>query len=198
MKKFGLLLLYEIVFCGCGVCQQELTKDDVYYAKEITVYGVDFSNAVIIHESEEHIAMLENDYYFTINNLFFLQKFNDLKKVMKNKLKGNEEFTQERNKNLEKKYTIYDLSIIQKIISEYNTPEKEGIGLVFIVKSLDKPNKKVELFPTFFNIETKQVIWTFKVEGRGGKYGLEIYWSEKMVNAIDNFIEAYSSEFSYE
>jgi len=142
--------------------------------------------------------MLENDYYFTINNLFFLQKFNDLKKVMKNKLKGNEEFTQERNKNLEKKYTIYDLSIIQKIISEYNTPEKEGIGLVFIVKSLDKPNKKVELFPTFFNIETKQVIWTFKVEGRGGKYGLEIYWSEKMVNAIDNFIEAYSSEFSYE
>ena len=96
--------------------------------------------------------------------------------------------TQERNNKLERKYTIYDQSVVEKILSGYNLSEKDGIGLVFLVKCLDKTKKIVSLYPTFFDISTKQILWTFEVDGYGLSKGLDKYWIKKIFDAVDNFL----------
>jgi hypothetical protein len=192
MKKSGILIFLSFLVSIPLFCQKNISKNDILKAKEIVVYGLDFSNTIIIHESEKHVAIVENDYYPAFNDRFFVKEFNDLKTVIKANLIGNADFTRMLNLNHEKKYTIYDQTVISKIINEYNTPEKEGIGLIFIIKSFDKPNKCVELFPAFFDISTKQVIWTSEYKGTGGGYGLDTYWSEKLFDAIDHFIASYN------
>lgn len=194
MKKSSILIFLAYIVSLPLFCQKNFSKDDILKTKEIVVYGLDFSNTIIIHESEKHVAIIENDCYPAFNDRFFVKEFNDLKTVIKANLTGNADFTRALNLNREKKYTIYDQTVISKIINEYKTPEKEGIGLIFIVKSFDKPNKCVELFPAFFDIATKQVIWTSEYTGTGGGHGLDTYWSEKLFDAIDDFISTYKKK----
>ena len=194
MKKSFIVIVISIMFSIPLFSQNKFSKNDILKAKEIVVYGLDFSNTIILHESEKHVAIIENDYYPAFNDRFFVQEFNALKTVIKADLIGNADFTRTLNLNREKKYTIYDQTVISKIINEYKTPEKEGIGLIFIVKSFDKPNKCVELFPAFFDIATKQVIWTSEYQGSGGGHGLDKYWGDKLFDAIDHFIDSYKKK----
>jgi hypothetical protein len=176
-------------------CQKNFPKNDIIKAGEIIVYGLDFSNSIIIHESEPHVTTIENDYYPMFNDLFFVNNFNELQTVIKVKLVSNTELTQKLNLKREKKYIISDQTVISKIVKDYETTEKEGVGLVFIVKSFDKPNKYVKLFPTFFDIASKQVLWTSEITGTGGGYGLNKFWGEKLFDAIDTFIDSAKKKF---
>ena len=191
MKKSGILVFLSFLISIPLFCQKSFSKDDILKAKEIIVYGLDFSNTIIIHESEEHVTTIENDYYPMFNDLFFVNKLNELQTKVKAKLISNGELTKKLNLKREKKYTIYDQTVVSKIVSDYVTSEEAGIGLVFIVKSFDKPGKCVKLFPAFFDIASKQMIWTMEITGNGGGYGLNKFWGEKLFDAIDRFIGSY-------
>jgi hypothetical protein len=74
---------------------------------------------------------------------------------------------------------------IQGIVNTYNLREgASGIGLVFIVESLSKPNVKGAYWVTFFDAKTKKVISTERYLGKAGGFGLRNYWAKSYYNVM--------------
>lgn len=170
-------------------------------ANEITWYGWDFSNMKITDPKqfsqakavkEQHIPALIG----LLNEQFTLrwverqlkkEKFNsDLTEIQKRYTKINEE-------NLVT-FENYELSIdsIKSIVKSYSLTRKSGIGFVVIMENLNKPKRYTTSFPTFFDIETREVLYTTKMKGKpGSKYGYAKYWEEGILETFYYYFKKY-------
>jgi hypothetical protein len=77
-----------------------------------------------------------------------------------------------------------DKNTIAEIIKEYNTKEKQGLGIVFIMESLDKPKRIATMWVTFFDIASKTVLLTEKMSGKPGGAGFRNYWARTYYNVM--------------
>jgi hypothetical protein len=80
-------------------------------------------------------------------------------------------------------YSI-NLSRIDEIVKEYQTTETQGIGLVFIMESFNKNLEKGFMWVTFFDIKTKQVLLSVKMEGDAGGVGIRNHWARTFYNVL--------------
>ena len=75
---------------------------------------------------------------------------------------------------------------IQEYISNYyNDIPAQGIGITFVVESFNKNHETAYIWPTIFDIATKQVIYTSRLAGRAGGMGIRNYWA----NAVHKVIQ---------
>jgi len=192
------LLLFSIL--GLASAQKVYTYGDIVPVKTIIFYGIDFSNAKIILESPKHQKIIEHILYDDFNDEFLTDKFDKLKKCLGKQFIYKEDIQKQRESLKDTLLKMEDSSDYQKVVKKYQLTEKEGIGLVFIVKCLDKDHIRVELCPVFFDIATKNILWIRKVTGRGkngpneNRYpgGLDYYWRIRIFHAIEKFMKNYS------
>ncbi len=77
-----------------------------------------------------------------------------------------------------------DKSTIEEIIKEYDTKEKQGIGIVFIMESFNKPKRIGKMWVTFFDIASKTVLLTEKMSGKASGSGFRNYWARTYYNVM--------------
>ncbi|HXD94742.1 MAG TPA: hypothetical protein VNX01_16160, partial [Bacteroidia bacterium] len=131
---------------------------------------------------------------------FFRKKnvFNDLAPVMKH----NKEIDETQMMSLNPyKFDNAD-ETVASIISSYTGGEKtEGLGLAFIVESYNKPKTQAVYYLTFFDIKTKQIIYTEKfTEGPPSGFGIRNYWASTIFKVMKD-VEQYkyaSWKFKFE
>jgi len=90
--------------------------------------------------------------------------------------------------------TLYELSVdsIPKIVNKYNLPQKDGAGFVIIVETMNRPQRFVSAYLTFFDIATREVLWTTKMKGLpGGKTGPEVYYRNGLIEVYKYFFSRY-------
>lgn len=190
MKKvlINLILIMLLPLINLG---QELSDEDcekVFSAKEIVWYGIDFSKAKFIASKSfssgfTNPAEIQENFIPSWNEWFLNEGVvKKRKKALKvEQMPSNIEIVNERNQNLEgmvvyENYEI-DKSTVQEIISEYNTERNDGIGLVFIVESLNKEKNKSFVYVTFFDIKSKKVLMSEKYIGDPGGFGVKQFWN---------------------
>lgn len=91
----------------------------------------------------------------------------------------------------------FELSIdsIKSIVKKYQLPQKSGAGFVIIIENLNKPERYVTGYLTFFDIATKEVLWTTKMKGLpGGKWGAELYYRNGILELYPYFFRKYYSK----
>lgn len=190
--KHSLLCIVLLNTIAC-FAQQEKINDFIFKAPQIVYYGIDFSHAQIIKESPGHKSALQDSLLQKINLKFLSEQIGWLQFKLSKEILIEDRLIHSINS----KYTDMPLipDSIPAIIKGYNSVNKTGTGLVFIVASLDKPDKKVELYPVFFDISSKSIIWIDKEPGtaHGGSPGLMQFWYSKVYNSIGNFIDTYTS-----
>ncbi len=171
----------------------ENNTSEVFKVEEITWYGLDFSSVRLIgaigFKDKEKIK----DYYFDAWNSLIIdesKKYRLDKFFRKESVEYYLDIATERNELpnindlvIEDEYSFDDEKVMQ-IISEYDTKDNEGIGLVFIIESLDKYKEKAFIWVTFFDNKTKQVITTEKFDGKAGGYGFRNYWAGAYHNVM--------------
>lgn len=72
---------------------------------------------------------------------------------------------------------------VKQMVKQYNLKGKSGLGLVFIVESMDKVREEASIWVTFINMETKEVLLSKPVTGKSGGFGFRNYWAAS-VNKI--------------
>lgn len=164
MNKITALFINILLAC---TLHAQVTAKDIFKAEVIVWYGLDFSHAKLIgvgnnaeKAKEKYVTECNNTSYYD-REIFPMEGcFGKFKVPVDNKV------VTERNnavsfEQLTSK-TPSDLSdaTINKIISEYNSSRKEGIGAVFIVDYLDKAKNEAAAYVTFFDIATKKVLLT--------------------------------------
>lgn len=74
---------------------------------------------------------------------------------------------------------------LEKMISDYNLEKKnEGIGLVYVVESLNKDYERASIYTVFFDIKTKEILWSRRFEAPAGGFGFRNYWARPIYEVI--------------
>lgn len=84
------------------------------------------------------------------------------------------------------------LDSLKNYVEEYDLQQTEGIGLVVIAENMNKQERYTTAFVTFFDLETRELMWVTKMKGLpGGKWGFSKYWFEGFVECFYYFLKDY-------
>jgi hypothetical protein len=73
---------------------------------------------------------------------------------------------------------------ILEIISSLSTENNGAAGLVFIAETLSKTNQSGTFHVVFFDEATKQIIYSRKVTGKAGGFGVRNYWAASIYSIL--------------
>ncbi|MCF6169780.1 MAG: hypothetical protein L3J66_02230 [Bacteroidales bacterium] len=192
MKK--LILSATIVFFSSAWLRAQ-TAEDVYKAETASWYGLDYTHAYFITTFDFPDPYDLKSKFRAWNELVLMEseKYN-LDKFFNKEVIPNIDMINKRNDKIKLKGRITDDDFlsshldrekIREIVFSYNTEDDEpGIGLVFIVESLSKPNVKGAYWVTFFDIKSRKVITTERFLGKAGGFGLRNYWAKSYFNVM--------------
>lgn len=85
---------------------------------------------------------------------------------------------------------------LSRHIKAYSIRETSGIGFVINVENLNMSHKYVSAYFTFFDISTKDILWTVKVKGTPGGSGYSTFWAIGIYNALKEYIDRYYKQES--
>ncbi|AHM59747.1 hypothetical protein D770_07420 [Flammeovirgaceae bacterium 311] len=198
MKK-QFILLALIVFSAFAFNNPD---QRVFTASEIVWCGVDFSEAKCIGAEGFNEPDQVKDRYFDAWNQLVLDegdKFNIQKFYSKSKQTNDLSVVNARNQMPE----VGDLVInepyafkegqLEKIISSYNLEmAKEGVGVVYVVEALNKTEQEAVIDVVFFDIASKDILWTKQYKESPKGFGFRNYWA----GAIYKTMKASEKDFA--
>lgn len=127
-------------------------------------------NQLILNESEKYDVAKFYQKELDINALSVVNERNLLPKV--------------EDLVIEDSYTFKE-GQLQDIIQAYELAEtKEGLGVVHVVESLNKKTELAAVHVVFFDIATKEILWTKKYYGAAAGFGFRNYWAKAYLNVM--------------
>lgn len=89
-------------------------------------------------------------------------------------------------------YYEIPMDSIRKHVKNYQLPQSSGTGFTIIVESLNKPERFVTGYVTFFNIQSRELLWVIKMMGLpGGKHGFVEFYGNGIVELYVYFFGDY-------
>lgn len=163
-------------------------------SSEVVWYGLDFTKARMIgslgftdpDDIADRFLKNWNQLIISENEKYDIAKFYSKKEVH-----YNIEMTNSRNEKIDADKLVidedYEISKddITSVISEYEDGDHTaGLGLVYIIESFNKIKGKGNIWVTFFDIASGEVIHTEKMEGKPGGFGLKNYWARTVYDVM--------------
>ena len=186
MKK---LIFFVFTLFLAAEASAQFTMPDLFSGKAKVVFlGLDFTQAKYIGRiGFTDPAAIKNQHMVSWNNLIEAEpkKFS-LEKPLKLKdgqytaqvtdmIKYNKAANVEDN-IIDDEYTITE-DKVKKSVAKYSLTDKDGIGVVYVVESLNKTAETLYAWVTFIDLASKKVIYTEKIEGKAGGFGFRNYWA---------------------
>lgn len=196
MKKTSLLIL--LVLFVSPLFSQNVSE--VFTKKTMTFYGLDFSNTKLIGSSTfVDPQTIKSKYYREWNDLMKVErKKYDVAKFYQKRI-ANYAFSivNERNKlpTVDKMVIDEDHAIsknlLDRIMTKYRDSDHEGLGLVYIVESINAYDKEMRIWVTFFDIKSHKILLTELFTGKAGGAGVRNYWAKAYYNVMKKSAGAY-------
>ncbi|MFK5856085.1 MAG: hypothetical protein QM503_08150 [Bacteroidota bacterium] len=193
MKTLWLTISFIVALSEVSFSQ----SNKAYCVQEITWFGIDYSQAYFIDDKAfPDPDKLKDVYFLAWNNFVFKEanKYDISRFFNKKEVFFSTSYINSRNKEIDIFNRIGNFWVnqgylnpdsIQSIISSYHMAENiQGVGLVFIVEKLDKPNRRAIYWVAFFDIETKKVLLTEPIIGRPAGAGTRNYWANSFYSAL--------------
>jgi hypothetical protein len=76
------------------------------------------------------------------------------------------------------------LEDIEKIVKSYVLGEKSGIGMVVNLANFNKEREYSLIWVTFFDIDTREILFAVECSGKAGGPGMGKHWAEGVSNAF--------------
>ena len=197
MKK--IIAITALLISSMGM-QAQLTAKDVFTKNEIVWYGLDFTKAHFVGQFDQGFGIMpakgwdmRNKWIPEWNALIGREQQNfDLRKTFRKDvvlfdLGPVNELTKKMDGDLCMSFNPASISAadIEQMVKLYEgTEKKEGIGLVFIVENFNKAEQIADIYVTFFDIATKKVLFSEKVQGKPMGNGMRNYWAGSIKNIL--------------
>jgi hypothetical protein len=189
MKK---LILFALMITAVAVTKAQDAKN-VFSAKEIVWYGMDFTKATFVGQFDQGMGALPATGSDIKNK--WIPEWNSLIAREPQNFKIKEAFRVDN--------VYYDLSAVNEInrkvdpdkcmsynpgnierteidsmIKKYSAGDKKGgIGVVFVIENFNKGTQMADVYVTFFDIATKKVLICEKISGKSMGVGMRNYWA---------------------
>ncbi|ANH82907.1 hypothetical protein A8C56_19660 [Niabella ginsenosidivorans] len=199
MKKITTKILFLIAAVAFVFTAKAQTIKERISNKDIPVYfyGIDFTKTVLIGDSKANAQDIVSRQFAGINDLLINEsgKYDVAGAVRRSDLKTDLTFVNERNEKADpdkllssnpEDFNRLSESDITTLIKGFNAGNKEGIGLLFIVGGMSKPDKAIAVWVTWFDIRSKKVLLTDKITGKVGMgFSFRNYWATGIKNVIE-------------
>jgi len=183
MKLLPILLL----MLTSSICFAQNKTSDVFASARMTWFGLDFTKVKIPNGvGFPIIEDVKTRFVPSWNHLFIEEadKYDLAKTYSKSLVSKDLKTVNELNKtiNVDEIVTYEESSPITKddvgeMIKKYETNVEEGIGLVYIVESLDKVAELATVHVTFFDIKNREVIFHQRMQSNPRGFGVRNYWA---------------------
>ena len=175
--------------------------EKVYEADTIIYYGIDFSNFGLFNPEkvgqEESIIK-----YFPvwINGVHKAYSKDQMEAILKKEVEKNFQPVQERYKLIRDEWIgfekhTFETDKIQSIVKEYELDRTTGVGLVLIIENFNKEKEHARVNFTFFDIETREVLWSVESKGEAMSAGMTKHWVNAIGSTFGPFKQAYRIAF---
>ncbi len=197
VSRPGFLFLVGLLAALPGFSQ---TTKEIFSNSEtpLLYLGIDFTKARVIEDPSAPALEIRDRYYDGINEVVInepkkyalrdaFHKSNidhDLGAVTKRNARVNTEEIKSSNSadfHRLKESDIFDL------VKGFDFADKKGIGLLFVMEGMDKPEKAASVWLTLIDMKNKKVLMTDRVEGKTNmSFGFRNYWATSIKSIIDN------------
>jgi hypothetical protein len=193
MKTKTIIALLLVLYFA-GTVTQAQDKARAKSEKSITWYGIDFSAAKFTLVTEDP-AIIVSQYLKSINALIQMEpdKY-DLKKYFsKTEVEMDLDQVNAINAKIdpaslvisdEYKITLDD---VKKVIAQYNTKGKSGLGLLFVAENLHKVKQTGSFYVCFFDQDTKEIVDAQRFEAKAVGIGFRNYWAGSVYNILKSW-----------
>ena len=198
MKNTTILLLMLLLLSNSLFSQK--TKSDVFNSTDIVWYGLDFSEAKLRGSGGfNDVPKIRNYYFNEWNHLMVREqdRYDIARAFKKANVEYNLSIIEERNKQvkleglvIDEAYTL-DEDRIPEILGQYELKQTEGIGLVFIVESLNKSYAQAPMYVVFFDIANKTPLLVKKMVGEPSGFTFRSYWAGAVYDVLNQCRKAY-------
>lgn len=198
----------QLIWITPNFCNAQKIKEGIQYKPNVTAYlkadtliwyGWDFSNLKVCDRNaygymvkDEYIPLwLEKMNSLVSENKVFRQTgkavfYSDLSTIQ-NLYKTQEPTFFETAAN----YSI-PIDSLKLLLKNYQLPQKSGVGFVLVVETMNKPERYVTGYLTFFDLATREILWATKMKGEpGGKWGVELFYRNGLIELYDYFMGKY-------
>lgn len=190
MKKIATLLRVTVMATIVLFCQtlSAQTLKDFFSSSEVplTYLGIDFTNAKVLNEISQNAMDIRDRHYVGINDLMLKEfKKYDIGKAFNKSLVTND-ISQAKAKNAKidaekiMESSADDLRLkkanIESIVKGYDFSGKKGIGLLFIMETMNKTSEKGSMYVTLIDMASNKVLLTERMTGAAGGIGFRNCW----------------------
>lgn len=183
-RKMSLLLLASL-FVVVNSHAQSL-KDFFTNNTPLTYLGVDFTQARVIGEAVTDANDIRDRFYSSMNNVIIAEpKKYDLAGAFHTEVTSDLDLVKKRNAAINtdhiKSSNSADFSRlktadIDKLVKGFDFAGKKGVGLLFVMDGMSKPEEAANVYVTLVDMGSKKVLLTEKMEGKAGGFGFRNYW----------------------
>ncbi|MBI4648260.1 MAG: hypothetical protein HY738_17170 [Bacteroidia bacterium] len=195
MKKLFVFTVITLCCYQASFAQSAKTAKDIFTAAEIYWFGLDFSQLKCIGDGFSDAYDIKNKFFSEWNKLVITEgeRYNFKKALRKNSVPFDISMIEKVNSQVNAdKLVLYstigikelDQTTVEELVKKYTLPINEGIGLVFIIDSFDKTKVTGTMYVTFFDLATKKVLLTEKMEGKAVGVGFRNFWAGTVYSVL--------------
>lgn len=163
----------------------------VFTTPDLVWCGLDYSRARFIGSSHFDPDLLHR-HFVSWNDLMLLEseKYNFKEVYQKENQIVDLSVVTRRNELVEPDKALIDeqykieVSELHEIISDYNLKVKEGLGLVYVVESLNKNIQHASIYVVFFDIAEKKILWATRYNAPAAGFGTRNYWARPVYEIV--------------
>ncbi len=184
---------------GCQIKKSEGTKvygnrgNEIYYRNNIVYYGFDFTYLKLTNPGKvgKGVEIIQK-YFYPMNEELtkeFLPLIS-LKKWMKQPsiVQGNPVFPNYKFRDYHGFVSAQNFCIsfndLQKIVNSYVLAEEQGVGMVINLVNFNKEREYALVYITFFDIETREILFAVEASGEAGGSGMTKHWVVGVESAV--------------
>ena len=75
---------------------------------------------------------------------------------------------------------------IENLVKNFNTGDYKGYGFLLVAQLLNKSERRASYLAVIFNTETKEIVKSSIMYGKGRGFGLRNYWTNSVRDVIKN------------
>ncbi|HEX5025018.1 MAG TPA: hypothetical protein VFV68_07085 [Agriterribacter sp.] len=192
----GWLLFFAIVISAVQQLSAQTLKE-FFNSSDVpmTYLGVDFTRAKVLNDITVSATDIRDKQYPAINQVIVNEssKFDFQKTFSKTNVTNDISFVVEKNSKIDVEKIIeasadevhLNESDIASIVKGYNFGGKKGIGVMFIMETMNKASAQGNMYVTFIDMASSKVLLTERMTAKAGGFGFRNYWAKTIYEVMN-------------
>ncbi|WP_212006406.1 hypothetical protein [Chitinophaga sp. HK235] len=167
-----------------------------------TWLGVDFTQARLLGDAAANAVDIVDRHFAGINDVVINEpkKYDVAGAFHRSKVTYDVTATNKRNAAANKEalksdnnddITRLKPADITKLVKGIDVNGKKGIGVLFVMESMNKTGKEASMYVTVIDMATRNVLLTERMTGKAKGFGFRNYWAFSVHDVMDDFSSGY-------